>query len=114
MEAKELRLGNLVMHTVRNKQYKVCQLSANSISVYPCKFINPISLTVEILIRCGFEISDMEDMGMHTFIKIDHDLYLSLHDGEIWIGEYNTHIKYLHQLQNLYYALTGKELILTF
>jgi hypothetical protein len=72
----------------------------------------PIPLTPEILEKCGF------DKGM----GIDHKfqgLRLRLWKNNDWIL-LNTNgcdlyprmptIKYLHQLQNLYFALTGKEL----
>ena len=72
---------------------------------------SPIPLTEEILLKCGFD----ENMVLST-IEGEIRYY---GDGDINIGGedsctlgmvYIAKCKYLHQLQNLYFALTGKEL----
>lgn len=76
---------------------------------------NPIPITPEILIACGFgtdfEIGLPNGNGTDLFIEFDELL------GEINCGvsgnksaNYFHPIKHLHQLQNLYYCLTGSEL----
>ena len=74
--------------------------------------IEPIPLTTKWLERFWFE---SEKSGLESFYGMPNE------DGD-WIFElyphlegYNTvltdvHIKYVHQLQNLFYALTGNEL----
>lgn len=65
----------------------------------------PIPLTEEILLKCGFE-------------KIDNEFVISIYQSKfvysetmmLWRGEYLNQCKYLHQLQNLYFVLTNEEL----
>lgn len=76
--------------------------------------LDPILLTSEILLeKCGFEkVTTMKHTG-HTTIFLSHHKFADL----IWDGDsfsykgYSLgHIKGLHQLQNLYFALSGEEL----
>lgn len=104
IQANELRIGNWYDH---NGSYR--QVTPNTIEeVWEGEriYVNPIPLTPEILEKCGFE-------------KYDRFLY-RLKNGWHWIsvdtnslyihGKQVVLIDYLHQLQNLYFALTGKEL----
>ena len=78
------------------------------------KYIEPIPLTEEILLKCGFEKG-----YIMYFIRIcETRCYLRpSYRGGYYYGicpyielrDCKT-IQYLHQLQNLYFALTGKEL----
>lgn len=92
----------------------------------------PIPLTPEVLERCGFEKSLSEDIeeriiygiqcGNNTSLYYDpHQDHMRNHHEVEWYLSYewnNNHFKndfwakpkYLHQLQNLYYALTAQEL----
>ena len=78
------------------------------------KFVNPIPITPEILASFGFELD--EQNGEFLRIKLfGNNKYLSgrLNNyGEFWIVSlnYTVRLKYAHQLQNLYFALTGEEL----
>jgi hypothetical protein len=78
--------------------------------------ISPIQLTEEWLIKMGFEKSvDTTNL----FVKIENinevqyeisfyeKVGCSLYAEEFWLKD---EIKYVHQLQNLYYALTNEEL----
>lgn len=86
---------------------------------------NPIPLTEEILLKCGFEkVSTMLDLPIYeigvmpTFIIekfTEISDYFTLRYCDVItrkLGEsYRIcDVKYLHQLQNLIYCLTGKEL----
>lgn len=93
--------------------------------------VTPIPLTEEWLLRFGFE-SDNYELHETYLIDIsrperyDHDSYLKIlvmdDDCYVDISEKEIHpdtiennvnlkkIKHIHQLQNLYYALTGEEL----
>lgn len=78
-----------------------------------CAKINPIPITPEILERCGFEYIDMPVNG---YADDKHLCYQQI-DGTIVFMPFCTddkdchiHINYLHQLQNLYFALTNQEL----
>lgn len=70
--------------------------------------LKPIELTEEILLKCGFVRDGNTDY--YTCRKVGFTINLSGVIGYrtcIWTNE---HIKHLHQLQNLYYALTNEEL----
>lgn len=114
IQANELRIGNWLIDIkfgsyIRFKSFfGLCNVEANP------DLYNPIPLTPEILEKAGFELR--KEYG--TSIEIDYKLYPLYvkfeHNGGllITIHEYSScsHVKYLHQLQNLYFALTGEEL----
>jgi len=123
--ANELRRGNLVytydtdypygpgnQFLFRVKDIGVCLYDENSSAGYD--EVEPIPLTPEILETCGAKKNYFNnpefDLGLNSCIDLVYE------DGLIKIsannGEYKseTNITYLHQLQNLYFALTGEEL----
>lgn len=69
----------------------------------------PIPLTEEILLKCGFEIDDVLAPCMHVAKEWDLEWFI---DG-VYLDGSNTKAVYLHQLQNLYFALKGEELNIT-
>lgn len=78
--------------------------------------IEPIPLSPEILLKCGFEFDG--DEYSYEYKNIDADIRFSLKDGVFVPNPYYTgqpftesaYPKYLHQLQNLIFSLTGEEL----
>lgn len=111
MKVQELRIGNYVIDNLEICQ--VIQIESNGNVMTTCKSKFPIShinelqsveLTEDLLLKCGFE---SKYFGIKTFynplMELDHDFYLMGVD-------YGVKIKHLHQLQNLYFVLTGKEL----
>ena len=128
IKANELRIGNWYNH---NGEY--CQVSPSTIlEVWesPRKWVQPIHLTPEILGKSeGFEMILWNGVFRQYYFSITNNTVLSLFFGE-YIGfenrldkvTFGTHpyysgctygnfpVKYLHQLQNLYFALTGEEL----
>lgn len=130
MKAEELRIGNLVNRTnkaIKHKPLGVVKFEMNDFYwIEECvdDFDNyePIPLTEEWLVRMGFNNTAIKWMDKSVsnpvFIKKDK-YYLEFVDGEyyfnLFFGMSNnpvhlTAIKYVHQLQNLYFALTGEEL----
>ncbi len=122
IKANELRIGNWVLNQNKNPvQVERCdfQFIKGFDNIDDCE---PIPLTEEILTRCGFMF------GKETNINglIQYDFWqtknipnmhrrLLYKDGEyiLYISDKmvaRAYIKYLHQLQNLYFALTGEEL----
>lgn len=74
--------------------------------------LSPISVTEELLLMLGFvKGSDIfEDWPEYEKgFDIGKSITLS-HDFECYQGIYSQKINYVHQLQNLYFALTGHEL----
>ena len=74
--------------------------------------ISPISITEELILKFGFS----QDNNTYSYGDIelsigcnDDSLYLTFNWNEYQIS--STPILYLHQLQNIYFDLTGKELM---
>jgi len=106
MKAKELRIGNYIL--LEKKHVIKCDLIDIELSLIDRE---PIPLTEEILLKCGFEKNNIhKDPRMYEYC-IDYMPYIRTIDNSktFEISFYTTRIEYLHQLQNLYFALTGKE-----
>lgn len=126
MQANELRIGNLIRHNqnaflhdhLKGKPRIVDLAILTNMVKDKGYFYEPIPLTVEILEACGFKvdinlksqlyISYGGEFGLDTFLLWDGELFLS-HEG-YYVQVSLAHIKYLHQLQNLYYSLVGEDL----
>jgi hypothetical protein len=80
-----------------------------------CGEIDPIPLSIEWLERLGF-VKDMGGGGgLLEFEKgficfYDMKTPLVAYTDEMAKGTPMPHLKYVHQLQNLYYSLTGEEI----
>jgi hypothetical protein len=117
MKANELRIGNYYNHNGEIKQVTPSVIEA----VYESERVwcKPIQLTEEWLLRFGFEAKNTYSNFMNNEIEIASSVrvvktnerkhfYL---DGEI--PEFmKIRIETVHQLQNLYFALTDQELTL--
>lgn len=79
--------------------------------------IQPVPLTEELLKKTGFrqlkETDLFEKMPLEGFTyKLHAQRIMIFHPGDNTLCHWlNTRIIYLHQLQNLYYCLTGREII---
>lgn len=115
MDVKELRIGNLIYNGI-NEVFSVNGETINNFNVGQAILgsFKPIPLTEEWLIKLGFEeysgmlyISVPEEYGGHIakYKNQDNVRLEGCDDGQVGID-----ILYVHQLQNLYFALTGKEL----
>lgn len=119
MIAHELRIGNYVDYPLEGYD------SIHKVTVYTLKDldncnkdIKPIPLTEEILLKCGFEnkmnlmyISIFEGMLCISINDFSYGLYSTEQRFNIGLSYTNSSkIEYLHQLQNLYWSLTQKEL----
>jgi hypothetical protein len=123
MKATELRIGNLVNYKIvdeldeRKEWFEPCEIDAVDLQVIDSDY-QPIPLTEEWLLRLGFEdkktcfnLSKREELG-HDFgdfaVSKYDDTQMKVWRGDRYIG--GCHIQHVHQLQNLYFALTGEEL----
>ena len=131
MEARELRIGNLMelpngeiskvtgftengkVWFVREPKHEECALKINQ--------VKPIPLTEEWLLKFGFG-----EMGLSlgyfykpicgNFSICSEDFIFNINykryavSNVISVDLHGFEIKYVHQLQNLYFALTGEEL----
>ena len=105
MKANELRLGNLVIdgHDVEVVNYRMIEMLVKNQAEF-----DPIPLTEEWLLKFGFMKID------GSFFKLSFLFYgLKIKDAigfQFRKGEFSIQLKYVHQLQNLYFALVGEEL----
>jgi len=135
METSSLRLGNMLYYNLfsDNEVVYIRGISKNCIWLNDNGEAGPISiehfdsilLTEEWLLKFGFVDIDKGDNDYITYTDSNHDYYLQIDvrrkDGKYSILDNSfddlrdfalVDIMYVHQLQNLYFALTGKELIL--
>lgn len=108
MKANELRIGNY-LNTV-NGVKRVSDISVDRYCWFTDNQCEPIPLIEEWLLKFGF-VNQNYGWNIKDFGLFDHnykkgELNLKLNASEVPIIE----IKHVHQLQNLYFALTGEEL----
>lgn len=121
MNANELRIGNLIFSKETNEIQKITGITEenvyfNSITFdYPClEEIEPIELTPEFLLKLGFQ----KQKGIYrSFYQSNDKNYLSIcfDNDRYYFMDVNedpsfSGFNYVHQIQNLYFALTGTEL----
>lgn len=130
INAQDLRIGNWVGTGGYRVQIKslaelFCHTTAKEGKVmHSYEFVHPIPLTPEILIACGFQ-KVRQDGGYEYFNheKLTTYFFISRFDatgikyslvftegGVSYTPNSYANFKYLHQLQNLFYILTSKEL----
>lgn len=116
IEIKEIRQGNY-LHRRGNNELVQIKDTETYIKVSRCPQIyNPIPIDEEWLLKLGFNT-----FGDELCLKLGHRFFLVFDTCGFGIFTENTdtdekaavlheHIKYIHQIQNLYHALTGEEL----
>jgi hypothetical protein len=104
MDIKELRVGNFLYNGF-NEIIEVKNISFYNTSGFLLETLKPIELTEEWLQKLGFELYDSVEFR-HFYRKNDFDLDENYQPIDFDCIE----IKYVHQLQNVYFALTGQEL----
>ena len=115
MDVKELRVGNYFIPITDNgyelepRKIKVSEFLL--LSERPEK-AKPIPLTEEWLIKFGFEMVQMDSNSGKYEVYSKYKLtYNTFHGWWLFNKRLDrTPVKYVHQLQNLYFALTGEEL----
>lgn len=114
MKPEDLRLGNWVYVRTNGNYEQVIKIHDNF-----GNWVDGIELTVDLIKNSGFiETKDgsgeyFKDRQFERMLRIKKH---PMHDGFMIIGkEYILcTLKYVHELQNLYYVLTGSELVFTF
>lgn len=126
MKANELRIGNLILHHNHKikESFDECvvwmvsedhlRVRVNDLhnEVVSADYCSGIPLTEEWLLKFGFidtgsGIYDLNDMLILYFKRDDE---FSLMGYNYRKGQTPTVFQYVHQFQNLYFALTGEEL----
>jgi len=123
MEAKEFRIGNSVKIS---GSHDIVSIASIARIWFQPKFMGkactrrlvsdiiPVWIDEDILLKCGFEKDkDKRISGNYSIFISTFEFYFCFGNGicEFYLNRTdNIKIKYLHQLQNLYFSLTGKEL----
>lgn len=114
MEAKEIRIGNLVECFQKvneivsiDSEDKIVKLKEGTL--VHCDDISPIKLTEEWLLKFGFK---KNKTGFYSKGRLEFHTKYGWKILENWVKDWFgvSEIIYVHQLQNLYFALTGTEL----
>jgi len=112
MKANELRIGNYIQF--RHTETPVKITLGDFVREYKNEHLEdyePIPLTEEWLVKFGFESDSYQDMYVLGWLKINCDKTKG--KLELWIENITgkvVYIEHVHQLQNLYFALTGEGL----
>ena len=120
MKATELRIGNLAIDTTEGfagRKNRTIEVSHEVIYSIACgnDYWKPVPLTEEWLERFGFELPAHSWIG-DKFHLSEYGKGSKHQNGGVWVVAMNKNnaiiaeIQYVHQLQNLYFALTGQEL----
>ncbi len=124
MEVQELRLNNLLQFEnnivsvtgitkYKNEHQIQIKLGAGKMLI-PLEELEPVSLTSDLLSQLRVKESYRSDSRIRyelsDIIKYDFDLSTrKILEGFVYCGNY-IKCQYLHQLQNLYFIITGEEL----
>lgn len=130
-DVRELRIGNYILYKGNNAEITGIQLKHiearsfyreakpptylenSSLRIEDC---NPIPITSELLLECGFVYNAVDDCfdRLNLRVRILGYSICAFIGFEVGFGkewhDANIEIKSLHQLQNLYFSLIGKEL----
>jgi len=121
MNISELRIGNYVqvIHKGIGKVVAIFKdhiQFENTLGISQAEDTNiePIPLTPDILDKCGFERGEAPWGGYLFSISYEEKIRIVRDEMMGWTwplyGTTPVIVRYLHQLQNLIHALTGKEL----
>lgn len=128
MKANELRIGNYIQYIPIKNPVKIIATDSRNNSIVHDNSealidgqYEPIPLTDEWLLKFGFakkpnagyhnrDLEYYDHRNMMLFIENDK-YYLGYNSRDYDCERFNSReIKHVHQLQNLYFALTGDEL----
>ena len=120
LKCTDLRIGNLVYSKETNRFQKITGLTDENPFIDAVTFdytnydeIEAIPITEEMLFNFGYGKKHDIYYKKNSLLRfIGNEVFYcrgEIDDAEF--QEYITSVKYVHQLQNLYFALTGRELI---
>jgi len=120
LSSKDFRIGNLIAY--KSEIVEISSLHSDDTfrikrgeSTEGCFKISnaePVQITREWLFRFGFEYTEINDsyqidsdLGFSIWGRIRHGFNVSVNSDQIGVEA-----KHVHELQNMYFALTGEEL----
>ena len=120
MKASELRIGNIVKIGWQNLECKIQEIKEKSVrvlyyrddvkrehsSIIEIERLIPTELTEDFVIDLGLKPVEIEN---GEWYYQDNKFLLNKNYSGFYYSR-NLDVKYVHQLQNLYFALTGEEL----
>lgn len=122
IKASELRICNYVFYednyamieSIEKNFVGIHYKSKNGLyisiaSEYP-EHIFPIPLSPEILEKAGFKFKCNDFYTKNDIVSFSYEKGIGFYQTWVLGDNLINNILYLHQLQNLYYALTGEEL----
>lgn len=112
MKATDLRIGNWVSDENGDYQIEAEHLDDD---VFPIQQTWGILITEEWLLRLGFEKRFTYSSKLFDYPKHHFGIYLEppIDTNDKWnvLGvNHRVNLKYIHQVQNLFHAMTGEEL----
>lgn len=120
MKAEEIRIGNKIKFMDDGTIFTVVCIDLNKAGIentdeiawIEFESLKPIPLTEEWLLKLGFRNSESIDFRWYKEWNGDIIIAYDVDDASLMISDtwQFGKRKYVHQLQNLYYALTGEEL----
>lgn len=117
VKANELRIGNWLADTgsLTKGYYHTISAIESDIIFFGSVALSPgncggIPVTAEILEKCGFLFNHYLYTWDRKGISLEQDEFTPIIHRNFQRHEIAKPPKYLHQLQNLYFALTGEEL----
>lgn len=126
IKTNDLRIGNLInddnVVIKITRDNVVCLFRGQYYNTFESDEISGIPLTEELLLKMGFStLNGDATFAMFVLKPTAYSIILCLTDmdkydlkqGEWMCVATKTKLKYVHQLQNLYHALTGQELTLS-
>lgn len=113
MKINELRNGNIAVCNVVIGSTAPIETRWNIGT--PAEWMEPIQISEEWLVKMGFEKVFYDDEGHYYCKDIPglHPLcFLSSDDfASVSLFDYEKEFKYVHEVQNIYFALTGEEIL---
>lgn len=114
MEAKDLRIGNLIS----SKMSGILTIESMPNNIDMSRY-EPIPLTEYWIKKLGFFCYGKKRSWYDIIISKGYEMSINT-DGKISIGQngnwttlnFINKMEYVHQLQNIYFVLTGEELII--
>lgn len=116
MNYKELRVGNHVYIDDKETALTAVDLltmAQNERFLLDKSVVNPIFLSESLLLKLGFKVEfDIAPNRVYSFgdflLRSNSANSFNFYVGQNVVGK---PVAYLHQLQNLYFSITGKELL---